>query len=66
MDPDLDRYLRSELLWFYVFDYKEEQMDRYLGKAGVPLLALAQNQEISGEGSASWDVPAPIDPTQMF
>lgn len=53
MDKDLDQYLRSELLQFYVFDYKEEQMDNYAGKARVALLPLAQDQEISGEGSLS-------------
>ncbi|XP_045892940.1 protein fantom [Micropterus dolomieu] len=49
MGVDLDRYLRSEVLRFYVFDYKEEQMDTYLGKARVPLLSLAQDKGITGE-----------------
>uniref|UniRef100_A0A3Q3JUC2 C2 domain-containing protein n=1 Tax=Monopterus albus TaxID=43700 RepID=A0A3Q3JUC2_MONAL len=40
MDVELDQYLKSEALQFYVFDYKEEQMDMYLGKARVPLLSL--------------------------
>lgn len=48
MDADLDQYLRSGQVQFYVFDYKEEQMYRYLGKAGVPLLSLAQGEEITG------------------
>lgn len=51
MDVDLDQYLKSELIQFYVFDYKEEQMDVYMGKARVALLPLAQDQEIAGEGS---------------
>uniref|UniRef100_A0A1A7WCW3 RPGRIP1-like n=1 Tax=Iconisemion striatum TaxID=60296 RepID=A0A1A7WCW3_9TELE len=48
MDWDLDQYLKSELLQFYVFNYKEEQVDVYLGKAQVPLLSLTHNQEVSG------------------
>ncbi|XP_036962673.1 protein fantom isoform X3 [Acanthopagrus latus] len=48
MDGDLDRYLKSDVLQLYVFDYKEEQMDEYVGKARVPLLPLAQDEEISG------------------
>ncbi|XP_069384848.1 protein fantom [Paralichthys olivaceus] len=47
-DLVLDQYLKSEQLQFYVFDYKEEQMDMYLGKAGVHLLPLAQDEGISG------------------
>ncbi|XP_054632622.1 protein fantom isoform X2 [Dunckerocampus dactyliophorus] len=49
MDACLDQYLRSEALHLYVFDYKEEQMDVYLGKAGIPLESLVQDKEISGE-----------------
>ncbi|XP_047202690.1 protein fantom isoform X3 [Girardinichthys multiradiatus] len=48
MDEDLDQYLKTEVLQFYVFDYKEEQMDTYLGKAQVPLLPLTRDQEVSG------------------
>ncbi|XP_040894790.1 protein fantom isoform X2 [Toxotes jaculatrix] len=48
MDVGLDHYLKSEVLQFYVFDYKEEQMDMYLGKARVPLLSLAQDKGITG------------------
>uniref|UniRef100_A0A7N9AS01 RPGRIP1 like n=1 Tax=Mastacembelus armatus TaxID=205130 RepID=A0A7N9AS01_9TELE len=48
MDVDLHQYLKSELLQFYVFDYKEEQMDTYLGKARVPLLSLAQDRGVTG------------------
>ncbi|XP_008299078.1 protein fantom [Stegastes partitus] len=48
MDVDLDRYLQSDVLHFYVFDYKEEQMDTYLGKARVPLLGLTHDQSITG------------------
>ncbi|XP_056242160.1 protein fantom isoform X2 [Seriola aureovittata] len=48
MDGGLDRYLRSEVLQFYVFDYKEEQMDTYLGKTRVPLLPLAQDHRVTG------------------
>lgn len=49
MDADLDRYLKSELLQFYVFDYKEEQMDTYLGKARVPLRTLTHDESLTGE-----------------
>lgn len=49
MDADLDWYLKSELLQFYVFDYKEEQMDTYLGKAGVPLRTLTHDESLTGE-----------------
>ncbi|XP_035981500.1 protein fantom [Fundulus heteroclitus] len=48
MDEELDRYLLTEELQFYVFDYKEEQMDTYLGKARVPLLSLTRDPEVSG------------------
>ncbi|XP_063333546.1 protein fantom isoform X1 [Pelmatolapia mariae] len=48
MDADLDRYLKSELLQFYVFDYKEEQMDTYLGKARVPLRTLTHDESLTG------------------
>ncbi|XP_035521640.1 protein fantom [Morone saxatilis] len=48
MDAGLDQYLKTEFLQFYVFDYKEEQMDVYLGKARVPLLSLAQDKGITG------------------
>ncbi|XP_034443005.1 protein fantom isoform X2 [Hippoglossus hippoglossus] len=47
-DVDVDQYLKSEQLQFYVFDYKEQQKDTYLGKAGVHLLPLAQDEAISG------------------
>nr|XP_046250662.1 protein fantom isoform X2 [Scatophagus argus] len=48
MGEDLHQYLRAELLHFYVFDYKEERLDEYVGKAKVPLLPLAQDEEIAG------------------
>ncbi|XP_039893259.1 protein fantom isoform X5 [Simochromis diagramma] len=48
MDADLDRYLKTELLQFYVFDYKEEQMDTYLGKARVPLRTLTHDESLTG------------------
>ncbi|XP_019729456.1 protein fantom isoform X2 [Hippocampus comes] len=47
-DGALEHYLASEALNLYVFDYKEPQMDEYLGKAAVPLAALLQDQEIAG------------------
>lgn len=48
MDPELHSYLQSECLLLYVFDYKEEQMDTYLGKARIPLTSLTRNQTITG------------------
>lgn len=49
---ELDHYLRSERLHFYVFDFKEQRMDEYLGKAAVELLPLALGQEVSGEAAS--------------
>lgn len=49
MDAALERSLRSELIHFYVFDSREQEMDVYMGKARVALLPLAQGQDISGE-----------------
>lgn len=49
MDRDLDQYLKSGVMQFYVFDQMEEQMDVYLGKARVPLLSLAQDKAVTGE-----------------
>lgn len=51
MDTELDQYLRQELIQFYVFDSKEQDLDSYMGKVRIPLLPLAQDQEITGEGS---------------
>ncbi|XP_029379753.1 protein fantom isoform X3 [Echeneis naucrates] len=48
MDESLDQYLKSEVLQFYVFDDREEQMDTYLGKTRVPLLSLAQDKGFTG------------------
>uniref|UniRef100_A0A3P9HBT4 RPGRIP1 like n=1 Tax=Oryzias latipes TaxID=8090 RepID=A0A3P9HBT4_ORYLA len=48
VDSDLDRYLRSEMLWIYVFDFKEELMDMFVGKAAVSLLPLVNDQTFSG------------------
>lgn len=52
MDAELDRYLRAEALRFYVFDQDEEQDDEYMGKAAVPLLALAQGHAVTGQPDA--------------
>lgn len=51
MDTELDQYLRHELIQFYVFDSKEQELDSYMAKVRIPLLPLAQDQEITGEGS---------------
>ncbi|NXN56848.1 FTM protein, partial [Rynchops niger] len=48
MNADLDRYLKSESLTFYVFDDGETEEGAYIGKANVPLISLAHNRSISG------------------
>uniref|UniRef100_A0A8B9QBE8 RPGRIP1 like n=1 Tax=Apteryx owenii TaxID=8824 RepID=A0A8B9QBE8_APTOW len=48
MNADLDRYLKSESLTFYVFDDGEPEEGGYLGKANVPLISLAHDRCISG------------------
>ncbi|XP_051485535.1 protein fantom isoform X2 [Apus apus] len=48
MNADLDRYLKSESLTFYVFDDGEMEEGVYVGKARVPLISLAHDRSISG------------------
>ncbi|XP_015997869.2 protein fantom [Rousettus aegyptiacus] len=48
MSMDLDRYLKSESLSFYVFDDSDTQENIYIGKANVPLISLAHDRCISG------------------
>ncbi|XP_075621749.1 protein fantom isoform X3 [Balearica regulorum gibbericeps] len=48
MNADLDRYLKSESLTFYVFDDGETEEGAYVGKANVPLISLAHDRYISG------------------
>ncbi|CAK6436591.1 unnamed protein product [Pipistrellus nathusii] len=48
MNVDLDRYLKSESLGFYVFDDSDTQEDMYIGKVSVPLISLAHDRCISG------------------
>ncbi|NWY50911.1 FTM protein, partial [Chionis minor] len=48
MNADLDRYLKSESLSFYVFDDGETEEGAYIGKANVPLISLAHDRSISG------------------
>ncbi|NXL55526.1 FTM protein, partial [Chordeiles acutipennis] len=48
MNADLDRYLKSESLTFYVFDDDETEEGAYVGKANVPLISLARDRSISG------------------
>ncbi|XP_072727995.1 protein fantom isoform X4 [Ciconia boyciana] len=48
MNADLDRYLKSESLNFYVFDDDETEEGAYVGKANVPLISLAHDRSISG------------------
>ncbi|XP_077367750.1 protein fantom-like, partial [Festucalex cinctus] len=51
-DDELRRYLASRALALYVFDEKEPQADRYLGKAAVPLAPLLRGRRIAGEPSS--------------
>uniref|UniRef100_A0A8C4SRI3 RPGRIP1 like n=1 Tax=Erpetoichthys calabaricus TaxID=27687 RepID=A0A8C4SRI3_ERPCA len=49
MNADLDIYLKSQSLYFYVFDDNDTpQEDLFLGKAKVPLLSLAHDKGIKG------------------
>ncbi|XP_059680675.1 protein fantom isoform X1 [Gavia stellata] len=48
MNADLDRYLKSEFVTFYVFDDGETEEGAYVGKATVPLISLAHDRCISG------------------
>ncbi|KAM9623669.1 protein fantom isoform 4-T6 [Morphnus guianensis] len=48
MNADLDRYLKSQSLTFYVFDDGEMEEGAYVGKASVPLISLAHDSSISG------------------
>ncbi|XP_026633085.1 protein fantom isoform X2 [Microtus ochrogaster] len=48
MSMDLDRYLKSESLGFYVFDDSDTQENIYIGKVNVPLISLAHDRCISG------------------
>ncbi|XP_043844407.1 protein fantom isoform X4 [Dromiciops gliroides] len=48
MNMDLDRYLKSESLSFYVFDDSDTQQNTYIGKVDVPLISLAHDRYISG------------------
>ncbi|XP_027260683.1 protein fantom isoform X2 [Cricetulus griseus] len=48
MNLDLDRYLKSESLGFYVFDDSDTQENIYIGKVNVPLISLAHDRCISG------------------
>lgn len=48
MNMDLDRYLKSESLSFYVFDDSDTQENIYIGKVNVPLISLAHGRCISG------------------
>lgn len=49
MTMDLDRYLKSEPLSFYVFDDNDMEENSYLGKVNVPLISLAHDRCISGK-----------------
>nr|XP_014349588.1 PREDICTED: X-linked retinitis pigmentosa GTPase regulator-interacting protein 1 [Latimeria chalumnae] len=49
MTFDLERYLKFESLWIYVFDDSDLDLTRYLGKAQVPLLSLSHGKAIKGD-----------------
>ncbi|XP_064416207.1 protein fantom [Latimeria chalumnae] len=49
MTFDLERYLKFESLWIYVFDDSDLDLTRYLGKAQVPLLSLSHGKAIKEE-----------------
>lgn len=49
MNAELDRYLKSESITFYVFDDDETEEGSYVGKANVPLISLAHDRSISGK-----------------
>uniref|UniRef100_A0A8D0HUR5 C2 domain-containing protein n=1 Tax=Sphenodon punctatus TaxID=8508 RepID=A0A8D0HUR5_SPHPU len=49
MNADLDQYLKSESLSFYVFDDGETEEGVYVGKSNVPLISLAHDRYISGK-----------------
>ncbi|KAE8633773.1 hypothetical protein XENTR_v10002084 [Xenopus tropicalis] len=46
---DLERYLQKECLYVYVFDDEDMQPGVYLGRAEVPLVRLAQGDNIQGD-----------------
>lgn len=46
--PDLDRYLRTDTVDFFVFDDTDPDDSSYLGVAKVPLISLANNKAIKG------------------
>uniref|UniRef100_A0A8C4YL01 C2 domain-containing protein n=1 Tax=Gopherus evgoodei TaxID=1825980 RepID=A0A8C4YL01_9SAUR len=46
---ELDRYLRLESLWVYIFDDEDTEPGSYLGKAQIPLLPLAHGHSITGD-----------------
>ena len=48
MDADLDRYVKQSQLTVYVFDDHDKKDDRYVGRADIPLLPLAHDNQIRG------------------
>ncbi|KAK6467789.1 protein fantom [Huso huso] len=49
MTFDLQRYLRFESLWIYIFDDADSEQTAYLGKASVPLISLALGKDVRGD-----------------
>lgn len=48
MDADVDRYLKTEQLTIFVFDDRDQKDDRYVGRADIPLIPLAHDNQIRG------------------
>ncbi|XP_055931407.1 protein fantom-like isoform X2 [Argiope bruennichi] len=48
IDPALGKYLMTENLYVYVFDDNDPDISAHIGRASIPLQALAQNKPIKG------------------
>lgn len=48
MSDDLDQYLRSATLEFFVVDHADPHMEAFLGRLYLPIAALASNESIVG------------------
>ncbi|CAL1296145.1 unnamed protein product, partial [Larinioides sclopetarius] len=60
IDPALEKYLMTENLYVYVFDDNDPDISTHIGRASIPLQALAQNKPLKGifelekEGSSGY------------
>ncbi|GBM65378.1 Protein fantom, partial [Araneus ventricosus] len=48
IDPALEKYIMTENLYVYVFDDNDPDISTHIGRASIPLQALAQNKPIKG------------------